>query len=135
VFISSQFIEAAADDEVHSTDAPTAAYEIARSMSEAAIFMNGSAQRSCNMLDVSIPPSADRRRGRFQRARRLSLRRPANDDGAAARAIRQSFVQDALDGTGAATALHPAAKAAVDLVRGQRLRSSSRHHVPYLVVA
>jgi hypothetical protein len=54
---------------------------------------------------------------------------------AAARAIRQSFVQDALDGTGAATALHTAAKAAVDLVRGQRLRSSGRHNVPYLVVA
>ena len=55
--------------------------------------------------------------------------------GAAARAIRQSFAQDALDGAGAATTLHTAAKAAVDLVRGQRLRSSSRHHVAYLVVA
>jgi hypothetical protein len=55
--------------------------------------------------------------------------------GAAARAIRRSFVQDALDGAGAATALHGAAKAAVDLVRGQRLRSRSRYHVPYLVVA
>jgi hypothetical protein len=55
--------------------------------------------------------------------------------GAAARAIRQSIVQDALDGTGAATALHTAAKASVDLVRGQRLWSSSCHHVPYLVVA
>jgi len=55
--------------------------------------------------------------------------------GTAARPIRQSFVQDTFDGAGAATALHIAAKAAVDLTRGQQLRSSSRHHVPYLVVA
>jgi hypothetical protein len=37
VFISSEFIEAAVDEEVHPTDTPTTAYEIASSMSEAAI--------------------------------------------------------------------------------------------------
>jgi multidrug efflux pump subunit AcrA (membrane-fusion protein) len=66
--------------------------------------------------------------GQFLQVRVVTSAEPA-------RAIRQNFVQDAFDGRGAATALHTAAKAAVDLVRGQRLRSSSRHHVPYLVVA
>ena len=55
--------------------------------------------------------------------------------GTAARAVRQSFVQDTFDGAGAATALHIAAEAAVDFVRGQRLRSGGRYHVAYLVVA
>jgi hypothetical protein len=56
-------------------------------------------------------------------------------DGTAARAIRRSFVQDTLDGAGAATALHAAAETAVDFVGGQRLRARSRYHVAYLVVA
>jgi hypothetical protein len=55
--------------------------------------------------------------------------------GAAARAMRQSFVQDALDRAGAATALHVAAKAAIDFVRGQRLRSRSSYQVAYRLVA
>ncbi len=55
--------------------------------------------------------------------------------GTAARVIRQSFVQDTFDGAGAATAVHIAAEAAVDFVRGQRLRPRGRYHVAYLVVA
>ena len=49
--------------------------------------------------------------------------------GTAARAIRQSFVQDTFDGAGAATALHIAAEAAVDFVRAQRLRPRGRYNV------
>jgi hypothetical protein len=55
--------------------------------------------------------------------------------GTAARAIRQSFVQDTFDGAGAAAALDIAAEAAVDFVRGQRLRPRGRYHVAHLVVA
>jgi hypothetical protein len=55
--------------------------------------------------------------------------------GTAARAIRQSFVQDTFDGAGAATALHTAAEATVDFVRGQRMRPRGRYHVAHLVVA
>jgi hypothetical protein len=50
-------------------------------------------------------------------------------------AICQMFVQDVFDGAGAATALHTAAKSAVDLMRGQRVRSSSRRQVPYVAIA
>jgi hypothetical protein len=53
----------------------------------------------------------------------------------APRVIRQSFLQDTFDGAGAATALHIAAEAAVDFVRGQRSRPRGRYHVAYLVVA
>ena len=55
--------------------------------------------------------------------------------GAAARAMRQSFVHDALDRASAAPALHVAAKAAIDFVRGQRLRSRSSYQVAYRLVA
>lgn len=84
--------------------------------------------RVCGCRDSAVYSHRDRAINFVTGALGWATRTPA-------RAIRQSFVQDTFDGAGAATALHVAAKAAIDFVRGQRLRSRSSYQVAYRLVA